>query len=207
MTLTRRARKTLTQNERELFPWCNTFVTWYSRCHGMNPNTWTCRTSDRVFKGWGTVPLIFISSSAAELDSVIVRSFLGSLQCRKEPTTTVLQLAALVGTWGHKACQWRTAVGQPKSTLSSIYIKHNLQGKSEQNIIEVKFLLKRTFWSFDFCLLLYTCSWSKHTLKYIYSYLSLCLSKARVGNPGQASTSRLHDPDRCLKPTFLWLAY
>lgn len=38
--------------------------------------------------------------------------------CRKEPTTTVLQLAALVGTQGHKACQWRTAAGQPVSTLA-----------------------------------------------------------------------------------------
>lgn len=50
---------------------------------------------------------------------ILIMSFLPartSLQCRKEPTTTVLQLAALVGTWGHKACQWRTAVGQPEST-------------------------------------------------------------------------------------------
>lgn len=42
------------------------------------------------------------------------------LGCRKEPTTTVLQLAALAVARGHKACQWRTAVGRPVS----FHIRH-----------------------------------------------------------------------------------
>lgn len=86
------------------------FVTWYSRCHGFHLNAWTRHTSNSCFPRRGRRSPRWRSDAIRKVFS----------RCRKEPTTTVLQLAALAVARGHKACQWRTAVGRPVS----FHIRH-----------------------------------------------------------------------------------
>lgn len=122
--------------------------------------TWTHEHAAQVTGLWGTA-CYFTQYGGQRLELILSLSpcrsrARPSLQCRKEPTTTVLQLAALVGTWGHKACQWRTAVGQPMSTLPPTHT--TCRKKCEHDISEVKFPVKGTFWRFDFYqLLVSTC--------------------------------------------------
>lgn len=66
----------------------------------------TCLTWDWFWLLYHLAPVIFLQLLTC--DSLVL-----SWGARKEPTTTVLQLAALADTQGHKACQWRTAAGQP----------------------------------------------------------------------------------------------
>lgn len=66
----------------------------------------TCLTWDWFWLLYHLVRLRFLQLLTCD-------GFILSWGARKEPTTTVLQLAALADTQGHKACQWRTAAGQP----------------------------------------------------------------------------------------------
>lgn len=93
------------------------FVTWYSRCHGFHLNTWTRHTSNSApGRAHAEGPL-----GRRRFSPVAQTDRRTDLRCRKEPTTTVLQLAALAVARGHKACQWRTAVGRPASVHYTSY--------------------------------------------------------------------------------------